>query len=249
MSKKQETSIAQSLDSLTPLTARIEEMCGRKQTTAISSIQSVMQSSTLLASAMKPQESVMDVALKGGALSAILAAPSKWSLNPLEGITAMPSITQTLHSPSFAALAAMEAKTSLLARDSGIAKITSVASQLSSISEALASQTAFVREMIAPASMLSDLQRIAERTHTNILDAGSVTTWQLGVLDSASFLADRQIDWASHFCTSMPEIEPLLQIEKIGEYLPQVNVIETLPNELEFEKSLNEDITPSEALA
>lgn len=49
-----------------------------------------------MASAIKPQVSVMDVVLKGGALSAALAAPSKWSLNPSEiGVLSSAALKKT----------------------------------------------------------------------------------------------------------------------------------------------------------
>ena len=92
------------------------------------------------------------------------------------------------------------------------------------------------------------LQRIAEKTHKTIIDAGNLSAWQLGVLDCASFMVDRHIDWTSRFCTTTYEAEPLPQIEEIADYSPKVNVIESLSEELEFEHDRNEDITPSEAL-
>lgn len=242
--------VISTLEDLTSLTARINEICGRTQIPDYSSVQAALKSSALWASGVKPQNTVMDVVLKGGALSAALAAPSKWTLNRLEGIApAMSAVSKNLLlGTNLTALAAMEAKTSALACSKGIAHITSVASQITSISEALASQTDFLRELIAPTTMLTDLQRIAENTHKSILDAGVLSPWQLSVLDSASFMVDRHVDWASRFCTTAYDIEPLQKIEELGVYLPKVNVIELLPEELEFEHSRNKDITPCEAL-
>lgn len=231
------------------MTERINEICGRTQIPDYSSIQAALKSSELWASTIKPKDTVMDVVLRGGALSAALAAPSKWVLNPLEGIApTLPSISKSLLSPSITALAAMEAKTSALAINNGIAQITSVASQLTTINEMLSSQTAFVRELIAPSSMLTDLQKIAEKTHKSMIDAGKLSTWRLSVLDSASFMVDRHVDWASRFCTTAYDIEPIPQIVELDDYSPKLNVIELLPEELEYEKSRNEDITPGEAL-
>lgn len=231
------------------MTERINEICGRMSTPDYSALQTALKGSTLWANSIKPTESVMDVVLKGSALSAALAAPSKWSLNPSEvGAFSLAAATKNVLSPSLTALAAMEMQTGELARRNGIAHLTSVASQLSSITDVLSSQTEFVREMIAPSTMLSDLQKVAERTHKSIIDAGSVTAWQLGVLDSASFLVDRHVDWASRFWSTTPDIEPFLQVDEIGDFTPKVNIIEQLPEELEYERSKNEDITPSEAL-
>ena len=246
---EEKKTVIQMIAGLTSLTERINEICGRTQIPDCSSIQAALKSSELWASTIKPKDTVMDVVLRGGALSAALAAPSKWVLNPLEGIApTLPSISKSLLSPSITALAAMEAKTSALAINNGIAQITSVASQLTTINEMLSSQTAFVRELIAPSSMLTDLQRIAEKTHKSILDAGKLSTWQLSVLDSASFMVDRHVDWASRFCTTAYDIEPIPQIVELDDYSPKLNVIELLPEELEYEKSRNEDITPGEAL-
>lgn len=150
---------------------------------------------------------------------------------------------------SLSALAAMEAQTKALSESIGLTQITSVATQLATISETLSAQTAFIKELIAPSSMLADLQKIAEQTHKAILDSGRLTSWQLGVLNSASFMVDRQIDWSSRFCTTTyEEAEPICQIEEIGDKPTSVNVIKMLPEELEEEKKKNEDITPGEAL-
>lgn len=246
---EEKKTVIQMIAGLTSLTERINEICGRTQIPDYSSIQAALKSSELWASTIKPKDTVMDVVLRGGALSAALAAPSKWVLNPLEGIApTLPSISKSLLSPSITALAAMEAKTSALAINNGIAQITSVASQLTTINEMLSSQTAFVRELIAPSSMLTDLQKIAEKTHKSMIDAGKLSTWRLSVLDSASFMVDRHVDWASRFCTTAYDIEPIPQIVELDDYSPKLNVIELLPEELEYEKSRNEDITPGEAL-
>ena len=86
---------------------------------------------------------------------------------------------------SLGALAAMEAQTKEFSSRIGLAQITSVAKQLSTISEMLSAQTAFIKELIAPSSMLADLQRIAEQTHKSIINAGALSSWQVDVLDCA----------------------------------------------------------------
>lgn len=246
---EEKKTVIQMMAGLTSLTEMINEICGRTQIPDYSAIQNALKSSELWASTIKPKDTVMDVVFRGGALSAALAAPSKWVLNPLEGIApTLPSISKSLLSPSITELAAMEAKTSALAINNGIAQITSVASQLTTINDMLSSQTAFVRELIAPSSMLTDLQQIAEKTHKSIIDAGKLSTWQLSVLDCASFMVDRHVGWVSRFCTTAYDIEPIPQIMELDDYSPKLNVIELLPEELEYEKSKNEDITPGEAL-
>ena len=149
---------------------------------------------------------------------------------------------------TLAALAAMEAQTKTIAQNMGLSQITSITSQLSAISESLSSQTRLIKELIAPSTMLADLQRIAEQTHKSIIDAGALTYWQLGVLDSASFMVDRQIDWSSHYFTTALEDESSVEIEELDVFTPQINIIESLPEELEAEKSKNEGITVEDAL-
>lgn len=183
-----------------------------------------------------PEYSSIQTVLKGSALWGV--ANPKW--------TAMD--VAVLNTPGIAALAAMEAQTSKLALNSAIAPLTSVATQLSSISEALATQTDFVKQLVAPASMLADLQRVAELTHKNIADAGKLNTWPLGVLDSVSFMVDRQVDWASKFSSTAYSDFPFPLTESLNDLYPKVNVIEVLPEELEYEKTQQEDISANDAL-
>lgn len=145
------------------------------------------------------------------------------------------------------ALAMLEEQTKVLANNCGLANITSVSSQLSAISTMLSSQTKRVRELLAPTAMLMDLQNIASQTHQSIVDTGSLSTWKLGVLDKASFLVDRQINWASQFCSTIYGERPLREIDELDEAAPKVNVISWLPNDLEEEKRKNEGITLDEA--
>lgn len=150
--------------------------------------------------------------------------------------------------PSVAALAVMEEQSKMLNRNCAIAPLTSVATQISSITEALASQTDYIKQLIAPATMLADLKRIAEQTHKSIAIAGKITPWQLGVLDSVSFMVDRQVGWASRFSSTTYRDNPFTLTEGFSSFTPKVNVIEVLPEELEYEKNLQEDISANEAL-
>ncbi|MBR5432845.1 MAG: hypothetical protein IK117_00240 [Bacteroidales bacterium] len=214
-----------------------------------SALQTALKGSTLWANSMKSTESVMDVVLKGSALSAALSAPSKWSLNPFEvGEFSLEAATKNALSPSLTALAAMEAQTSLLTRNGEIKSLTSIATQIASITDVLVSQSDYVRQLIAPTSMLADLQRVAEQTHKTIADAGKLIPWQLGVLDTVSLMADRQVDWASRISSTAYSDYPFSPTESLNDLYPKINVIEVLPEELEYEKTQEEGITPSEAL-
>lgn len=212
---EQNLSVMQAISSLTSLSARINDMCGR---------------------ARLPEYSAIQAVLKGGAI---------WDV-PKPKWTAIDAAV--FSTPSVAALAAMEAQSKMLDRNSAITPLTSVAAQISSITDALASQTDYIRQLIAPATMLADLQRVAEQTHKSIAVAGKMTPWQLGVLDSVSLMVDRQVDWASRFSSITYSDNPFALTEGFNNFIPKVNVIEVLPEELEYEKTLQEDISANEAL-
>ena len=227
-------SIIDATSGVSALVARINEMCG---------------STALLASAAKPQLTALEVALGKSSISEIVAAQSKWSIETISPVTAaISAMTKNVAEPQLSILAALESKTSLLAHDKGIAKITSVATQISSITGVLASQTDYVKELIAPKTMLTDLQAIATQAHTAIEVTGRLSAWQLGVIDTASLMVDRQVNWASKICSAEFSVTPLPKIEDVVEVKPRVNVIALLPEDFKREKEKKEDITPEEAL-
>lgn len=227
-------SIIEATASMSSVAARINEMCG---------------GTALLASAAKPQLTALDAALRQSSLSEIIAAQSKWSFETVSPVTtAISALTKNITEPQLSVLAALENKTSLLAHNNGIAKITSVATQISSITGILASQTDYIKELIAPKTMLTDLQAIATQAHTAIEATGRLSAWQLGVIDIASLMVDRQVNWASKICSSEFSITPLSKIEDNIEVKPRLNVIALLPEELKREKEKKVDATPEEAL-
>ena len=227
-------SIIEATASMSSVAARINEMCG---------------GTALLASAAKPQLTALDAALRQSSLSEIIAAQSKWSFETVSPVTtAISALTKIITEPQLSVLAALENKTSLLAHNNGIAKITSVATQISSITGILASQTDYIKELIAPKTMLTDLQAIATQAHKAIEATGRLSAWQLGVIDTASLMVDRQVNWASKICSSEFSITPLSKIEDNIEVKPRINVIALLPEELKREKEKEVDVTPEEAL-
>lgn len=227
-------SIIEATASMSSVAARINEMCG---------------GTALLASAAKPQLTALDAALRQSSLSEIIAAQSKWSFETVSPVTtAISALTKNITEPQLSVLAALENRTSLLAHNNGIAKITSVATQISSITGILASQTDYIKELIAPKTMLTDLQAIATQAHTAIEATGRLSAWQLGVIDIASLMVDRQVNWASKICSSEFSITPLSKIEDNIEVKPRINVIALLPEELKREKEKKVDATPEEAL-
>lgn len=233
MEKKE--SIIEAASNISSMVAKINEVCGG--------------SSALWASAVKPQITALDVALGRNSISEIIAAQSKWSVETISPVTAaISAITPNITEPRLSVLAALEDKTCLLARDNGIAKITSVATQISSISDILASQTDYIKELIAPKAMLTDLQSIATQAHKAIEATGQLSAWQLGMVDIASIMVDRQVNWASKICSAGFSVTPLPKFEDVIEIKPRVNVIALLPEELKREKEKKEDISPEEAL-
>ena len=227
-------SIIEATASMSSVAARINEMCG---------------GTALLASAAKPQLTALDAALRQSSLSEIIAAQSKWSFETVSPVTtAISALTKNITEPQLSVLAALENKTSLLAHNNGIAKITSVATQISSITGILASQTDYIKELIAPKTMLTDLQTIATQAHTAIEATGRLSAWQLGIIDTASLMVDRHVNWASKICSSEFSITPLSKIEDNIEVKPRINVIALLPEELKREKEKKVDATPEEAL-
>lgn len=246
----QPSALEDSIQSFTSLSKQIEDICGRGYLTTAKAALAPLSSGALWANLDKAKESWKSITgvTAGLKISDLLAGPSKWSVDTLGASAAIPSIADNYLGTNVSALAAMEAQTSVLAHDFGIPKITSVASQLSTITGLFSEEMASFKELIAPTSMMNDLQSLALTTHKTIADAGGVTEWGLSVLDSASCLVDRQVDWASQLCKSVYDIEPVTRLEELGIAAPKVNVITWLPIELENEKKRKKDITIKEAL-
>ena len=247
----QPSALADSVQSLTSLSKQIEDICGRGYLTTAKAALEPLSGGALWANIDKAKESWKSITgiTTGLKISDLVASPSKWSVDTLGAATAaIPSIADSYLGKNISTLAAMEAQTSVLAHDFGIPKITSVASQLSTITGLFSEETASFKELIAPTTMLNDLQSLALTTHKTIADAGGVSEWGLGVLDSASYLVDRQVDWASQLCKSVYDIDPVTRLDELGVAAPKVNVITWLPIELENEKKRKKNITIGEAL-
>ena len=182
-------------------------------------------------------------------ISELIATPSKWTVDLLNTVSpTLTTISEKWTEPKMLMLAAMETKTSLLALNYGISKMTSVSSQINSISDMLSSQPDYIRELIAPAPMLNDLQSIATQIHQSIQDDGKISAWQLGLVDSASFLVDRQVDWAAKLFTSVYEEKNPAELVGLRTFSPKVNAIKILSADLEKERKQKKEIAPKEAL-
>ena len=73
MAEEQEKSIIHTVAGITSLMERMEEMCGRTHLSTNSPIQTVLDSNALLASVVKPRNSVMDSLLQGGAFACFVS--------------------------------------------------------------------------------------------------------------------------------------------------------------------------------
>ena len=96
--------------------------------------------------------------------------------------------------------------------------------------------------------MLSDLQVFATKTHESIIETGVLSNWKLGLVDSASFMVDRQVGWVSKLCNTAYTDSLFVAPDGFVGFEPKVNVISVLPEDLEYEKTKKCDITPKEAL-
>ena len=231
------------------LSTKMSEICKRMYVPDCISTITSLANRTILSNVVKSQDTIMDVVLGKGLANTLIADPTKLSVNPLgSAISVLPTVPKDLFEPKISVLSALEMQSSMIALDKGISKITSVASQISSITGMLSAQTKGIQELIAPSLMLSDLQKIAIDTHQTIINTGIPSEWKLGIVDSASIMVDRQVDWASQFCSSVYGERPLVEIEELDSITPKVNFLSFLEVELENEKKKKANIKTDEAL-
>lgn len=223
----------QSIMSFTTLATQIAEICGKNRLPDYGAVFKPFSGSEWMKSLEKMGN---------------LASTSKWFVDLSKMKPILPSIHKPLFGTSLSTLYTLEEQTSQMAKDLGIQNFTSVASQISAINDLFSPKTAGIKELIAPTRMLDDLKVLATKTHQSIVDAGGLSAWQLGLLDSASFMVDRQIGWASQFYTSVFDEEVLSEMVEWDFQPASVNTISLLPEDLEDEKKKKQDITTEEAL-
>ena len=248
------SSIFPTVTDFASLSERVSNICGRDVLSSVSAITSSPPGSTLWGEIGKAKDTLSSLtaghsiedSLFGTKAMLGLIPPSKWALDT-EGITALTSTKDYLN-PAVSVLSTLETQTSLIAKDYGIPKITSVATQISEITGLLSTQAKSVMELIAPSTMMTDLQQLAVTTHQSFVKEGEISEWKLGMVDSASYLVDRQVDWVSQLCKTAYGTNPVTQFEEIALAKPRVNVISWLPVELDHEKQKKADIAPEEAL-
>ena len=198
--------LKQPLVNFSVLSAQVDAICGKNSFLTTKAAFEPLKS-MLWADLDKTKESVLGI--------------GKWSADSVcAATTALSSLKESLGA-SVSALASLEAQTSVLASSLGINPITSVANQISSITGLVSPLSESVRELIAPTTLLSDLSKIALDAHQSMVDAGSLSEWKLGVVDSASYLVDRQVDWTSQFCHSVYGERPFEKIEKKEDIKPK----------------------------
>lgn len=250
-SNKKGSANTPSLGSIPSLSKQFEEIYGPDTFSVLQSSLSRLSGNGEIWKSVEQTRDVLKTqseAMKEG-ITRFLTSPSKWAIDSVNSLTSsLSSIAKSITEPNISVLAKLEAQTGLLANDQGISTMTSVASQLSKVSEVLSSQSRQIKELIAPSTMMSDLQSIATLVHQSIIDAGSISSWKLGVIDSASLLTDRQINWASRVYSTIYDERGSFKIEDLSDTAPRVNVISVLSEELEIEKKERDDVSPSEAL-
>lgn len=150
--------------------------------------------------------------------------------------------------PVLAYLNLLEAQTNALAELQGIQHITSVASQVYSITSALDGHSEYIKELIAPSLMLDDLKTVAFDAHKSIFETGCIREGALDAINVASNMADRQISWASQLCKSTFSWVAAESLSESELTRPYVNVISFVQEEIDAAKRRNPDLSLSESL-
>lgn len=122
--------------------------------------------------------------------------------------------------------------------------ITSIASQLASISNIFDGVEAKRIKQEVPLSVLEDLYDVAVRQHKQIQKDGKASDWRLAVLDESSRFVDRQVAWTGNLISEFSSI-----IEKDDKKIDIVgtNAISLIPQYIGYTKRENEKTTPQEA--
>lgn len=169
---------------------------------------------------------------------------SKWTINT---DTILPSVTNTYLLPQYQQLGIMEYQSCLLAKSYGIPKMTSAIANISKISGVIDGYNASLRELIAPSSMMEDYNSLAIDIYKSFNKTGVVSTWGLGLIDTATYLVDRHVNWMSGLCDSVWNGGSRSQQSDWEIGSPKINFISQLPIELNKEKIKKPDITIKEA--
>ena len=141
----------------------------------------------------------------------------------------------------------MEYQSSLLAKSFGITKMTSAIANISKISGVLDGYDASLRELIAPSSMMEDYNSLTTDIYKSFNKNGVVSSWGLGLIDTASYLVDRHVNWMSGLYDSVWSVGPHSQLSDWEIGSPKINFISQLPIELNKEKFKKPDLTIKEA--
>lgn len=239
------------IQNFSSLSSYIDEICGRSYLSSSAIFSPNLDTQHIGADLDNSREiyKIVSSATSPKNIGESLEVPSKWTLGTDE-IAKIPLTNRgdIMHGLNIDSLTALETRTSILARTIGINKITSVASQISSISSLVSPLSDSVKELIAPSSMLSDLGKIAFHSHQLIENTDNLSVWNLGLVDSASYLVDRQVNWTSKVCNSVYEDKLFTHIDGLSTLPPRVNFVSLIPLEFEREKKKKSDVTPTEFL-
>ena len=135
----------------------------------------------------------------------------------------------------------MEQETARILRNTE--QFTSVASQIASINKSFSDNSEKWNAFIAPHTLVEDLQNIAVQQHEKIQKDAERAEWRLGVLESTSRFADRQITWTNGF---LSEIKNEAKYDETLAQEEQDSGISLIPQYLGYTNRANVDITPEE---
>ena len=151
--------------------------------------------------------------------------------------------TAGIDKASISSLLALEQETSRMMLGSDV--LTSVSAQMASIGVGLDKLSERWKDIVAPLSMLEDLQTLAEQQHKLMQRAGEVSEWRLGLLDCASRFVDRQVTWSEGFITEVQDKIDETDLEDQSE--KQSSPVSLLPQYLGYANRENVSLTTEEA--
>ena len=151
------------------------------------------------------------------------------------------SIGNVIEPSYFSSLYKQEQETSRFIGENG--EITSIAAQLASITENNILEDKW-KQLIAPQSLLDDLQSLAIQQHQAIQKEGVASEWRLSVLESASRYTNRQVTWTENIVS---ELQDKVNNSDQDYQIDDESVLPLIPQYIGYTKRENEETSPEEA--
>lgn len=153
--------------------------------------------------------------------------------------------TDGLRPAELTKLFSMEQETGRILGENGT--LTSIAAQMASITSAYGNLEERWKNLVAPVSLLNDLQDIAFHQHHEIQKAGTASKWRLSLLDGSSRFVDRQVTWTSDFVSGVQDkvIDDDYKEEKDTE---STSALSLIPQYIGYTKRENEPTTLEQGL-